>query len=540
MRKFQDVIILLVVLFVSCISNDIPYPYIEGVIQEIEVEAQVGEAEIDRSKRTIHIIVDEYVEIEAIKILKLVTNKEAILVPDEEGALRPKAFPESGFTSIDDLPANANTTVNFTKDFKLLLKTYQDYEWTISVTQVIERVVTVEGQTGEAVFDEENKKVLIYVPEEHDLTQIKFLEFNLEGKNSRSNPDPFKEPYDFTRSKNFSIYRGNPEKHIGLWTVQVIHSQIVATVGEVDTWARRVTLNGGVMSGATPVVEYKKASDVDWTKLEQSAVTMLSNTTFKAKINGLRDGTSYEWRVNVGGKFSDVGNFNTEKIEVVPNMNFDVWTSKDRSWYPNVDVGNTYWATGNDGVTTLGSKPSITEPVEGKEALKGKAAKMTTITGVVLVGAAAGNLFIGDFKTQAGNPSKSPKFGRDFTGARPDRLEGYFRYYPKPISRGTYPDRRMDMDEGHIYIKIWDNDNADEDLRGEPFAYAEIVITETVTNYKKFSIPITYKNLKTRPKMMTIVATSSRYGGEFDGKSVKGKVGEGSTLYVDEFELIYE
>ena len=39
---------------------------------------------------------------------------------------------------------------------------------------------------------------------------------------------------------------------------------------------------------------------------------------------------------------------------------------------------------------------------------------------------------------------------------------------------------------------------------------------------------------------MTIVATSSRYGGDFSGSKVSGSVGVGSELYVDEFELLYE
>jgi hypothetical protein len=39
---------------------------------------------------------------------------------------------------------------------------------------------------------------------------------------------------------------------------------------------------------------------------------------------------------------------------------------------------------------------------------------------------------------------------------------------------------------------------------------------------------------------MTIVVTSSKYGGEFNGMKVCGQVGDGSTLYVDEFELTYE
>ena len=52
-------------------------------------------------------------------------------------------------------------------------------------------------------------------------------------------------------------------------------------------------------------------------------------------------------------------------------------------------------------------KDATTVPVEGSEAHSGKAAKMTTVDGVMLVGAAAGNLFIGTYKTNMTNPSTS-------------------------------------------------------------------------------------------------------------------------------------
>lgn len=543
MKEFRYTLILLFVLFVSCISNDIPYPYIEGVIQEIEVEAQVGEAEIDRTKRIVTITIDERAEIDEVKILKLITNEESILVPDAEATLKPTAFPDKSFKSLAELPGNANTTVNFTKDYKLLLQTYQDYEWTIRVTQKINRVVTIEGQTGEALFDEENKAVLIYVPEDYDLTKIKFLVFEVEGKDCVSDPDPMKGLMNFTRSHDFSIHRRG--KFIARWNVRVIHSQLVATVGEVDTWARRATVNGGMMSGATPVVEYKKASDSEWSTLPQSAVSVLSSTTFKASLNKLTDGTSYEWRVNIGGKFSEVGNFTTEKIEVIPNLNFDNWTYGTRgnrlrkTWYPNDVTEHSYWATGNEGVSAVNKDP-ISIPVEGADAVKGKAAKLTTITGITVAKAAAGNLYIGDFETNMSAPSTSPKFGRAFSGARPDKLIGYYKYTPAAINHpvgnaNRFPPTEMSMDQGHIYIRIWDaNDNL--------FAEGEEVISAKVDAYKKFSIDIKYKNDKARPAKITIVATSSRYGGEFEPGTpgVWGQVGAGSTLYVDEFELIYE
>ena len=45
-----------------------------------------------------------------------------------------------------------------------------------------------------------------------------------------------------------------------------------------------------------------------------------------------------------------------------------------------------------------------------------------------MVGAAAGNLFIGTYKTNVGKPESSPSFGRAYSGARPTKLSGYYKY----------------------------------------------------------------------------------------------------------------
>lgn len=57
--------------------------------------------------------------------------------------------------------------------------------------------------------------------------------------------------------------------------------------------------------------------------------------------------------------------------------------------------------------------------------------------------------------------------------------------------------------------------------------------TVNMTDYEQFNIPITYKSGSVQPTHVVIVATSSRWGADFIG-------GEGSTLYIDDFELIWE
>ncbi len=545
MKLYIYSIALLFLSLSSCIENDIPYPHIPGEILEFEVEGQIGEAKIDKGKRTVEIVIDELVEQDSLKIKKLITNEEAIIKPDSMACVDINKFPDFSFASLASLPANANTSMNFSSPVKILLQTYQDYWWTVTVKQIVNRTINVENQVGPAVIDEINRIALVYVSESQSLKNIRITEMSLEGKNSKTMPDPATVS-DFSRPQKFELYRnytyGNTtkEKFIGTWTVDIAHTESSSSTGDTEAWGHKAIISGGMKSGSTPTIEYKKQSDNDWKQLETSAVSILTPTSFKATIKGLTDGTTYQWRAVVDGVAGSIATFTTEKIEVIPNLNFDTWTQSGKNWYANpvannYDAPGAYWATGNEGVTSslAGSKDPISFPVEGGNAYKGKAACLKSITGVTLVGAAAGNLLIGKYKTNMMSPSKSVEFGRSYSGARPTRLSGYYKYSPAAINNdGTKPGNLI-TDQCHIYLKLWD-------ASGNEFAYGEFVGSEKVDSYTKFTFDIEYKDLKARPAMITIVATSSRYGGEFEGSKVVGQVGDGSTLFVDEFELFYD
>ena len=141
----------------SCIHNDIPYPYIEGVIQDIAVYDMQGDAQIDTKRRIVELTVGEDAWLNSLQITKLVANAEASIFPDTSACIRPDQFPNYSFTSLSELPANANTSADFTTPLKITLSTYQDYVWTIKVTQNIERTVEIEHQIGNAQIDEQNK-----------------------------------------------------------------------------------------------------------------------------------------------------------------------------------------------------------------------------------------------------------------------------------------------------------------------------------------------------------------------------------------------
>lgn len=274
---------------------------------------------------------------------------------------------------------------------------------------------------------------------------------------------------------------------------------------------------------------YKKKSDSEWTTVE--AVQEEGTKNYSAKVSPLEFGTEYEYYILCGDKAGETCTFTTEAYEEIPNLNFDTWAQNGKNWYPNSDAANSFWATGNEGVTLGGNSNSM--GVE--DSRSGLAAQLQTVQVKVLIVnvKAAGNLFIGSYKTNTSNPASSVTFGRPYEGARPTKLSGYFKYQPgDTMSSGSVPaDRTLTSDECDIYIQLWSGD--------ETIGEGHFITNEAVSEYTHFEIPVEYTVTNKRPDKITIVATSSRYGGYFDGMNVIGQLAIGSTLWVDDFELSY-
>ena len=226
----------------SCIENDIPYPYIEGVIQEIQVDGMQGEAVFNNQARTIELTIGEDAFIDSLPITRLVANSEALIYPDTAACIKPNGFPNFSFASLNELPGNANTAVDFTNPVGVLLKTYQEYWWKITVKQEIERVIEVENQSGTAPsLDLYNHVAIIYVTEDADYRNIKIKKLNLEGSKTVLDPDPATVT-DFTRPRVFKAYRNG--RYICDWTVDVQKSSVAASVEKVNAWATKAYISG--------------------------------------------------------------------------------------------------------------------------------------------------------------------------------------------------------------------------------------------------------------------------------------------------------
>lgn len=536
--------------FYSCaIENDIPYPISEGYITDIEVEGQTAaqgssdsKAIIDKTKRTVSIVVDDGVDITKLRITKLTVSNDAVISIDSTVCNNYSKFPTSGFETLDDLMVSADTRVNFSSPVKLTLKTYQDYEWTINVQQYIERNIVVENQIGNAIIDEINFNVIIYVAEEQDLSKIKVTTFDLAGKNGSVYPDPTKDEYfDFSEPKTFfATYAW--EEVSRKWTVYVYHSDGAGS-SELNTFARTTSADilGSVQSGKKPVIEIKKNSESDWTTVSQSDVNV-SGTSFSTTVSQLSPDTQYDIKVSVDGKEMSSASFDTTPATPLENGSLDNWHNVDKLWNPWEEGGQSFWDTGNKGATTISDSNSI--PTDETCNGSGKAASLESK--YLVLKFAAGNLFTGSYvKTVGTNGVLS--FGRPFS-AFPSKLRFNYKYTSNTIDKvgdDAFQYLKGRPDSCHIYIALTDWDEPLE-IRTRPaerqlfdkndskvIAYGEYIQGSTTSSYQQKDIILNYKYNNRTPKYIVVVASASKYGDYFTG-------GVGSKLWLDNLELIYE
>ncbi len=549
MKKLIYLLFCLLAVTACKIENDIPYPTVVGNILSIEVEGQRGadgssstQAVIDKSNRTVQLYVDDSVDLSKLRITKLTISDEATLVPNAEKCMDASKFPTSGFESLATLSSSANTQVDFSKPVTFTLKTYQEYVWTVSVTQVITRNVTLANQIGKAVIDETNRNVVVYVSKDQPLNAIKVSAFQLGGEHGRVVPAPTNyDAYDFSEPAKFFVSYAW-EEYSREWTVYVYHSNN-QTVGSADVFPRTTTatLNGEVQSGKTPVVEYKKQSDSTWSTLGDSAVNV-SGTSYTASLTRLSPATAYQYRVSVDGTAGSEQSFTTAAATPLTNGSFDDWYQDGKLWNPWASGSTAFWDTGNRGATTISDSNSV--PTTDTSNGTGKAAYLESK--YLVVKFAAGNIFTGDYvKTDGTNGILN--FGRPFT-AFPTKLRIHYKYNSATIDKvgdTAYKELKGRADSCHIYIALTDWDQQLE-IRtrsserqlfdkndSHVIAYAELVQGTSDAAYRQLDLTLNYRYTNRTPKYILVVASASKYGDFFTG-------GTGSKLWVDDFELIYE
>lgn len=343
-----------------------------------------------------------------------------------------------------------------------------------------------------------------------------------------------------------------------------IVSDIQAETVSAFPWSSFAILKGRYFSRVAPegmTFQYKKTDATEWTEIDTSLIDVDTQTMmFTCRLNHLDLGTEYVFRATsdkdkADGKTASEIVFTTFETEnVINNLDLDDWYADGDAYYPNASSSSDGWVwdTANGGTASLGVYP--TNPVSDIVAVSGegkKAAKMESVYATVKF--AAGNIYTGKFASvNIGKLGAELDWGVAFN-SRPLALRGWYRYEPASINRVSsgyeYLEGQPDLCQIQIFLTDWSapfrvkaySSNATfVDFNASYIlAHGDMVSNENTTQkegavngYIPFIIPLQYRSLA-QPTYIVISGAASRYGDYFTG-------GEGSTMYLDEMELVYD
>ncbi len=287
--------------------------------------------------------------------------------------------------------------------------------------------------------------------------------------------------------------------------------------------------------------QYKAINTSEWSTVDATK----NGENYEATLAGLTPTTAYECKFVYGDEYaSDVTTFSTGATTQLYNSGFEYWNQNGKSWYPN-EAGVSFWDTSNPGSTSIGEKWNVTTGSTENVHSGSQAARLESK--YVVLKFAAASIYSGAFDGLVGTSGAKLNWGRPFTD-RPTQFTGWYNYNPQPTNRGTAPagaPTKGEDDLCSIYIVLTTDivpvnntdmtnfPNWNTDPRVVAYGALDDSQCGNTGGWKQFNIDLKYNNLTTQPTHVIVVCSSSKYGDYFYG-------GEGSLLYLDDFELIYD
>lgn len=333
-------------------------------------------------------------------------------------------------------------------------------------------------------------------------------------------------------------------------------TNIVFFVRSIISLSKQIPLNFKITDGAT--IEPANGSMQDFTK-GTVAYTVTSqdgewkrtyNVTFKeaplpAQKYSFEHVETRTERTMLGG---------TNELHVF----YELGSDSDGS-----GVANYCWATGNSGfaLTKNGAKPESFPTYSTPDGKEGRGVCLTTQSAGAMgewmhKPIAAGNLFLGKFLVDfvMSDALKATQFGVP-NSKEPVRITGWYKYKPgekfTDMDMKEYPDRKDEASIYAVFYRNTDNEGNSYTLDGHdvedldklldnPQVYkvarvASLPATDTWTQWEMFFEGKDAPNdiVAAQGFNLALVFSSSRRGAQFEGAV-------GSTLYVDEVEVLYE
>ena len=539
--------------FTGCITNDLPYPVVVPNVVSIEVEG-AGNVEIDNAGKMITVHLQEYVNPKKVNVKSLEVDSEI-------------AEFSSALIGVHDL----------TSPYKFSIRTYDDYEWTLTAVKDIVRYFTVQGQIGSSVIDEANCRAVATVGKNTDVADIKVTSLKLGPEGLSDYSKEMSSLKDFTHGQTVDVTFFDETQ---TWNLFVEVTDVSVDIEKVNAWARKAYVTCAGTAGKENGVHYRKLGTLKWTPVLQDDITS-EGGTFTAQITGLEPDTAYEVYAYSGEDNTDVWEFTTEPATMIPNGSFE-YASKvaGKDYYkfydPSCGVADgmyMFWGSGNgegsegvNGSANLGIVITYIDTeikVDGRQSVLAQTSQMAGML-------AAGNLFTGQFAGLVGTSGGMVNFGRPWS-TRPSALKIYCRYETGKmdiindapagvtLSKDDYDMAEIkfalgDWDyrkyggskDSPVHINTTDADTfVDFNTDVSTIANGNLVIhhdgyilngdakvSASTDEWVEYTIPLNYRDMERMPTHIIVSCAASRFGDYFTGCS-------SSKLWVDAVELVY-
>ncbi len=532
-------VLVICVTFASCIKNDMPYPVVEMLITSVAGDGFTMLTP-DNDSLIVTLELEEKTDIRSVNIQSVSYSQEATLSNKITGEW------------------------DFRTPLYVTLSHYQNYHWTIRATQDIERYFTVEGQVGSAVFDYSGLTARVNISNKRDLTDVTITSLKLGPADITTMTPTYSNITDF--SQNYRAVNVTYHDRTERWELYVDTIEVHVTITKCDAWSTVAWLEAIGDTEAEHGFQYRKSGDATWIEVDPTAVESTVGG-FAAKVEGLVELTEYEFLAYCDGETTESFVATTQACTPLEDADFEQWNKSSSTWYPYASGSVGYWGTGNPGASIAGENlttPS-TDIRPGSTGVYSAELQSKKVMGVKL---AAGNLFIGRYVATKGT-NGIVGFGHPFV-SRPTALKGWIKYSCGIVDNvGTNPPGRefiedVSSDEGMIYAAVgtWtvdeygvtSADSAPDNVYGtesqplivdtratstffDPTAdavvgYGEMVLTESVSEWQEFTIPLDYTTTSVVPTHIIIVCSASRYGDYFTGSAQ-------SCMWLDDLELVY-
>lgn len=522
---------LMALMAASCISNDLPYPWVQPNVAEFVVastDAQgnpllSGPVQADSITRTITIPLTEWADISAVKV-------EKVELSDGTTCLDPTIFDKP-------LDLSKPLTVQFGMYDRV-------YDWTIEAEQTIERYFTIASQVGRAEFDVEAHTVKALVPMEQSLSSIFVRTLKLAGPLAVMTPGLVGETVDFSSPVEVSVEEFDKTT---VWTLTVEQTDVSVTLDRVDAWTEVAWLYASAEVGKNNGFEYRLATADEWIVVPSEWI-VADGGAYSCCLRDLVPQTQYTVRAFSDEDESVEVTFTTGENVQLPNSDFRNWWLDGKVWKPWAEDGESFWDTGNRGAATLGQSNSI--PLDNASSPTGYegAELQTKFIGVSVLGKlGAGNLFAGSYVRTDGTNGVLD-MGRPFT-QRPTALKARIQYTPVAITHASksnpnFTDMIGQPDTCVVWAALTDMDTPYE-IRTKPtdrqlfdpeneavIAYGIYQNGNATDGFIDIVVPLDYRATDRIPTHLLVTASASKYGDYFTG-------GNGSVLKVLSVELLY-